>query len=138
MTTFSSPSLGRGVSKTKDSTRSRRAQLTWFLSFLSLSTHCPHTDTVYVYVQGLGNGKRSTLCCSRAQHHGPQHGHLRWFVNFILESVLTEGAGMTRVRLLTVEEEEEEDEGGEEYLVQGVGAEVAASDTTYWCSVHRC
>ena len=45
---------------------------------------------------------------------------------------------MTRVRLLTVEEEEEDDEGGEEYLVQGVGAEVAASDTTYWCSVHRC
>ena len=109
----------------------------FFLFFL-----CPHTvhtrTTVYVYVQGLGNGKRSTLCCSRAQHHGPQHGHLRWFVNFILESVLTEGAGMTRVRLLTVEEEEEEDEGGEEYLVQGVGAEVAASDTTYWCSVHRC
>ena len=47
---------------------------------------------------------------------------------------------MTRVRLLTVDEEEDEDEevdDGEEYLVQSVGVEVAASDTTYWCSVHR-
>ena len=46
---------------------------------------------------------------------------------------------MTRVRLLTVEDEEEEEEegDGEEYLVQSVGVEVAASDTTYWCSVHR-
>ena len=44
-------------------------------------------------------------------------------------------AGMTRVRLLTVEEEIEKD--GEEYLVRSVGVEVEASDTTYWCSVHR-
>ena len=45
---------------------------------------------------------------------------------------------MTRVRLLTVDEDEDEDEDdGEEYLVQSVGVEVAASDTTYWCSVHR-
>ena len=44
---------------------------------------------------------------------------------------------MTRVRLLTVEEEEDGGEDGDEYLVQSVGVEVAASDTTYWCSVHR-
>ena len=45
---------------------------------------------------------------------------------------------MTRVRLLTVDEEEEEEvDDGEEYLVQSVGVEVAASDTFYWCSVHR-
>ena len=46
---------------------------------------------------------------------------------------------MTRVRLLAVEEdgEEDDDEDGEEYLVQSVGVEVAASDTSYWCSVHR-
>ena len=45
---------------------------------------------------------------------------------------------MTRVRLLTVDEDEEEEvDDGEEYLVQSVGVEVAASDTSYWCSVHR-
>ena len=45
---------------------------------------------------------------------------------------------MTRVRLLTVDEDEEEEvDDGEEYLVQSVGVEVAASDTAYWCSVHR-
>ena len=45
---------------------------------------------------------------------------------------------MTRVRLLTVDEDEEEEvDDGKEYLVQSVGVEVAASDTSYWCSVHR-
>ena len=42
---------------------------------------------------------------------------------------------MTRLRLLTVEEEEEEE--GEEYLVNNMEVEVAATDTFYWCSVHR-
>ena len=41
---------------------------------------------------------------------------------------------MTRLRLLAVEEEEEE---GEEYLVNNMEVEVAATDTFYWCSVHR-
>ena len=137
MTTFSSPSLDRGVSKTKDSIRSRRAQLTWFLSFLSLSTHCPHTDHGICLCARSGQREEvhSMLLpgsTSRTPTRPPP------LVCQLYPRVLTEGAGMTRVRLLTVEEEEEEDEGGEEYLVQGVGAEVAASDTTYWCSVHRC
>ena len=42
---------------------------------------------------------------------------------------------MTRLRLLTVEEEEEEE--GEEYLVNNMEVVVAATDTFYWCSVHR-
>ena len=44
---------------------------------------------------------------------------------------------MTRLSLLTVEEGEEEEEEGEEYLVNNMEVEVAATDTFYWCSVHR-
>ena len=56
-----------------------------------------------------------------------------------LDHAHAEGAGMTRLRLLAVEEEEEEEEEeeGEEYLVNSVEVEVAATDTFYWCSVHR-
>ena len=52
-----------------------------------------------------------------------------------LDHAHAEGAGMTRLRLLAVEEEEEEE--GEEYLVNNLEVEVAATDTFYWCSVHR-
>ena len=58
-----------------------------------------------------------------------------WLNEQLIMLKLMLNAGMTRVRLLTVEEEIEKD--GEEYLVQSVGVEVEASDTTYWCSVHR-
>ena len=50
-----------------------------------------------------------------------------------LDHAHAEGAGMTRLRLLAVEEEED----GEEYLVNNMEVEVAATDTFYWCSVHR-
>ena len=88
MTTFSSPSLGRGSSKTKDSTRSRRAQLTWFYFVHLFICYflCPHA--ISIHVAGLGNRSRSTLCCRWPQYNRHEHGHLNWFVHFSLKCVL--------------------------------------------------